>query len=46
MAELAQMAQAAYDNAQAALKEGNWADYGKYMQQLSDILKEMAGKEE
>ena len=45
MEELAKMAQQAYDNAQAALKEGNWADYGKYMQQLSDILKEMAGKE-
>ena len=46
IAELAKLAQEAYDNAQAAIKDGNWADYGKFMQQLSDILAQMAGKEE
>ena len=33
-----QDAQSAYDNAQKALKDGDWAAYGKYMDQLSDAL--------
>ncbi|MBR5730772.1 MAG: UPF0182 family protein, partial [Firmicutes bacterium] len=43
MEELIAMAQEAYDKAQAALKELDWAGYGQYMQQLSDILTQLAG---
>ncbi len=41
--ELIQMAQQAYDKAQEAMKDLDWAAYGQYMQQLSDILKQLAG---
>lgn len=36
--ELIVKAQAAYDNAQNALKEGDWASYGRYMNELEQIL--------
>lgn len=41
-AELAQAAQEAYDNAQDALKNGDWADYGKYMKELEGYLNKLA----
>ena len=41
--ELIQMAQQAYDKAQEAMKNLDWAAYGQYMQQLSDILTQLAG---
>ena len=36
--ELIEAAQAAYDNAQEAVKEGDWAKYGKYMNELENYL--------
>ena len=45
IAELAALAQKAYDNAQEALKELDWTAYGQYMKQLSEYLEKMAGKE-
>ena len=30
-----------YNKAQAALQAGNWADYGRYQQELADILKQL-----
>ena len=45
IAELASLAQEAYDKAQEALKSLDWTAYGEYMKQLSDILAKMAGKE-
>ena len=41
--ELVIMAQEVYDKAQEALKNLDWAGYGQYMQQLSDILTQLAG---
>ncbi len=41
--ELIQMAQQAYDKAQEAMKNLDWAAYGQYMNQLSDILTQLAG---
>ena len=34
-------ASAAYDSAQAALKDGDWAAYGRYMDELEDALKKL-----
>ena len=31
----------AYNQAQQALKQGNWQEYGRYQQQLQDILQEL-----
>ena len=45
ISELAALAQQAYEKAQEALKEADWASYGKYMDQLSSYLKKMAGSE-
>ena len=42
-AELAKAAQQAYDNAQEALKDGDWAKYGEYMDELEDYLDKLAG---
>ncbi|MBO9999486.1 MAG: UPF0182 family protein [Cyanobacteria bacterium SID2] len=41
IAELAEQAQDIYDKAQEALKQGDWASYGRYQQQLGDLLKQM-----
>ena len=35
------MAQDAYNKAQSALKDGDWAAYGKYMDQLSEYLNKL-----
>lgn len=35
-------AQEAYDNAQEALKNGDWSEYGKYMDDLEKSLKKLA----
>ena len=40
--ELAKAAQAAYDNAQNALKDGDWAKYGEYMDELETYLDKLA----
>ncbi len=40
--ELAKAAQEAYDNAQEALKDGDWAGYGKYMDELEGYLDKLA----
>ena len=42
MSELIQSAQTAYDNAQAALQQGNWAEYGRHQQELETILNQLA----
>lgn len=42
--ELISRAQAAYDNAQASLKNGDWAAYGKYMDELEQVLNALSGK--
>ena len=41
VSELARQAQEAYDNAQAALANGDWTGFGTYMDQLSDLLEQM-----
>ena len=41
--ELIRRAQAAYDNAQSALKAGDWAQYGKYMEELEQVLNALSG---
>lgn len=41
--ELIMMAQQAFDNAQEALKAGDWAAYGEYMDELSEILDRLTG---
>jgi len=41
--ELAVLADEAYNNALAAMQEGNWTDYGKYMDELAGLLSKMAG---
>lgn len=40
--ELAKAAQDAYNNAQDALKDGDWAAYGEYMEQLEEYLDKLA----
>lgn len=40
--EYAKAAQQAYDNAQEALKEGDWAKYGEYMDELEEYLDKLA----
>ncbi len=40
--ELIEAAQAAYDNAQEALQKGDWAGYGKYMDELEKYLNRLA----
>ena len=40
--DLIKKASKAYDNAQAALKNGDWAKYGEYMQELEDALKKLS----
>ncbi len=40
--ELIELAQGAYDNAQDALKDGNWSKYGRYMDELEDYLNQLA----
>jgi len=40
--ELIDAAQAAYDEAQEALKEGNWSEYGKHMNELEKYLNKLA----
>ncbi|MBQ3281436.1 MAG: UPF0182 family protein [Eubacterium sp.] len=40
--ELAKAAQQAYDNAQDALKDGDWAAYGEYMDELEGYLDKLA----
>ena len=39
--ELIQAAQAAYDEAQEALADGNWAEYGKHMDELEQYLNKL-----
>jgi uncharacterized membrane protein (UPF0182 family) len=40
--DLIKAAQTAYDNAQSALKDGDWTSYGKYMKQLSNYLNKLS----
>ncbi|MBQ0079358.1 MAG: UPF0182 family protein [Eubacterium sp.] len=40
-AEIIEKAQNAYDKAQDALKDGNWAKYGEYMNKLEKYLKQL-----
>lgn len=40
--ELISKAQAAYDNAQNALKNGEWAAYGRYMDELEEALNQLS----
>lgn len=42
LSELAGLASEAYDNAVAAQREGDWAAYGKYLEELDGYLKQMA----
>ncbi len=41
LTELAKLAATAYDNAIAAQKEGDWASYGKYLDELEGYLNQM-----
>lgn len=41
ISSLAAAANEAYDNAQAALKSGDWSEYGRYMDELEKYLKKM-----
>lgn len=41
-AELISGANDAYENAQKALKDGDWAKYGSYMEELQDYLNKLA----
>jgi hypothetical protein len=41
--ELIQKAAEALDNAQEAQKNGDWAGYGEYLDQLEDYLDQLAG---
>ena len=40
--EMIQAAQEAYDEAQEALAEGNWSEYGKHMDELEKYLNKLA----
>ncbi|MGN0658435.1 MAG: UPF0182 family protein [Emergencia sp.] len=40
--DLIQKAVKAYDNAQEALKSGDWSGYGKYMEELEEALNQLA----
>jgi uncharacterized membrane protein (UPF0182 family) len=40
--ELIEAAQSAYDEAQDALKDGNWSEYGKHMDELEKYLNKLA----
>ena len=42
-AELIAKAQEAFNKAQEAQQEGNWAAYGNYLDQLEDYLNQLAG---
>ena len=42
LTELASLAAEAYDNAVAAQKDGDWATYGKYLDELESYLDQMA----
>jgi len=42
-AELIAKAQEAFNNAQEAQQQGNWAAYGTYLEQLEDYLNQLAG---
>ena len=42
LTELAGLASEAYDNAVAAQREGDWATYGKYLEELNGYLDQMA----
>lgn len=44
--ELAVLAAEAYNNALEAMRQGNWADYGRYMDELAGLLERMTGREE
>ncbi|MBR3297066.1 MAG: UPF0182 family protein [Firmicutes bacterium] len=44
--ELAVLADAAYNNALEAMQQGNWADYGKYMDELAGLISRMAGHDD
>ncbi|MBR2748364.1 MAG: hypothetical protein IKD97_00560, partial [Firmicutes bacterium] len=37
-------AQQAFDNAQDALRNGDWAAYGEYMDELSEYLAQLSGE--
>ena len=39
--EIIKKAQDAYDDAQAAMKKGDWAEYGKHMDELEKYLKKL-----
>ena len=39
--ELAALAAAAYENAQKAMQQGDWAKYGKYLDEMEDYLNEL-----
>ena len=41
--QLIQQATQAYENAQAALKEGDWSAYGRYMEELENALNSLGG---
>ena len=40
--EMIQAAQAAYEEAQEALQKGDWAEYGKHMDELEKYLNKLA----
>ena len=40
--QLIEKAQKAYDNGQDALKEGDWAKYGQYMDELEEVLTQLS----
>ena len=42
-AELIAKAQEAFNKAQEAQQQGNWAAYGTYLEQLEDYLNQLAG---